>query len=529
MNKRKNNFICEKDKKKKKIKYDEESSDSDNSESDEETLSECNEDELAVSYLISSEKTLKNTNKIAYNNLLVVKEQIEKTTPNLENILTQPMLTKDRAKICLMFEIYKNYIPYTDEWLNSRSKLNTEYNNAINEYKNYIKYPKRELKKMEQEEKKMVTINSDLEMKFKILNLVTSKENKKIIFNRYQEYKNMNSYDDEKNKLKHWLNWAIEIPHDNIKTSKHIKDKFSFIQKAKQKLDEKLFGMEKVKEKILLFISSKLYNPCLKQSNLALLGPPGTGKTSIARLIAEIMDWGFSQISLGGAEKTDYLKGHDYTYVGAQPGEIVKKLKYMKYKNGVIFFDEFDKVSKNSDIKASLLHLIDPSQNNEFRDNFTSPIKIDLSHIWFVASMNNLPDDSALADRWWVINVDGYSRKDKIEIIRDYIFPKYLKNFNLSNKVKIADETIVFLINKVSKDSDKGVRTLEKSVNDIVNKIHFLFKYQNKEGLLPFKTSFDISEKLKIPLQLDKKFITILVDAKINNNIDKDLLYSLYI
>ena len=109
------------------------------------------------------------------------------------------------------------------------------------------------------------------------------------------------------------------MPYDNVKKIK-MKSVTKFIKLASKKLDETLYGMKNVKEQILLYLSAKLMNPNMKKTNLGLIGPPGVGKTSIARLISEIMDWGFEQISFGGIERSDFLKGHEYTYVGAQPG-----------------------------------------------------------------------------------------------------------------------------------------------------------------------------------------------------------------
>ena len=214
--------------------------------------------------------------------------------------------------------------------------------------------------------------------------------------------------------------------------------------------------MEKIKEQILLFLSAKIMNPNMKRSNLGLVGPPGVGKTAIARMIANLLDSGFEQISFGGVDKADFLKGHEYTYVGAQPGEIVKCLKRMGHKNGIIFLDELDKAAEHPDISAALLHLVDQSQNYDFRDNFLGEISIDLSHIWYIGSMNLRPSDEALADRWWIIDVGGYTIKDKSKIVKEYLLPKALTNINMDkSSVYFNDNSVVYFINKVSSTSDK--------------------------------------------------------------------------
>ena len=362
-----------------------------------------------------------------YKSLEEIKKEIAKTEPDVKNLLTTPMRIEDRAKLSLYYEIYKSQQPNTHEWLESRNI----YNDMLKEYKvgyEYHKnYTENQLEEMKKEEEKFTGFDPQLSLKYKILELKTSPKNKEVIYRKYEEFMNMDSKDDEYGKIKNWLTWVTDIPHDMVKEIK-VDNITKFIINAKEKLDKELYGMEKVKEQILLFLTAKLQNPNMIHSNLGLCGSPGTGKTAIARLISEIMDWGFSQISFGGVDKADFLKGHDYAYIGSGPGEIVKSLKLLGHKNGIIFLDEIDKINDNLDIRSALLHIIDPSQNSDFRDIFLSEIKIDLSKIWWVGSMNSIPKDDALADRWYIIEVEGYSVKDKIQIIENYLLPKALIN-----------------------------------------------------------------------------------------------------
>ena len=241
-----------------------------------------------------------------------------------------------------------------------------------------------------------------------------------------------------------------------------------------------------------------------------------THNTVISRLLASVMDYPFEQISFGGVSNTEFLKGHDYTYVGSQPGEIVKCLKKMKYKNGILFFDEYEKISDNKNICASLLHITDPSQNVEYRDHFLSEITIDLSNIWFIYSMNKLPDDNALRDRIFSIEIPGYNFSDKIIIIQNYLLPKSLENVGLKkDSITIELSAIKYLINQVSTTHDKGVRTIEKAISDLINKIIFLYHNQDKNGNLDeFKISFSIGQKIKYPFRIDKNILDKLIDSK---------------
>ena len=349
---------------------------------------------------------------------------------------------------------------------------------------------------------------------YKILQLKTSTENKQIIYSKYNDFISMVSNDDEKGKLKNWLNWAVSIPHDKIKTFPFSNNELTeFLIRISDALDKELYGMKLVKEQIILFVSSKIQNPHMKKCSLGLIGAPGTGKTAISRLLATLLQFPFEQISLGGISNPEFLKGHQYTYIGAEPGEISKCLKRMKYKNGILFLDEFDKISDNKDICSSLLHITDPVQNSEFRDNFLSEITIDLSCLWFIYSMNELPKDSALRDRIYTIEVPGYKFEDKILIIIDYLFPKALKNINTSiDSVKISKNTAKYLIEKISSNEDKGIRTLEKNVNNIVTKLDFIIKHQDKSGNLKgFNMSFNIGKFIKYPITLTDQIINILI------------------
>jgi ATP-dependent Lon protease len=492
----------------------------DSSESSEtDSFIESSDDEYVfeeeMEYNIKDElEMLKEKDPEIFKKLEDITSEIEKTEPNVMELLNIPLRLEDRAKLCQFYEIYKSQIPNTYEWLETRSK----YNNLLKEYKisysQYIKFSEEEHIKMEEEEKKFRNYNTELCLKYKILSLKTSDNNKSIIYKRYQDLKNFENSNEEYSKLKHWIKWVTDIPHDKIKEIK-VKNISEFIKKASEKLDKELFGMKKVKEQILLFLTAKLYNPNNKRNNIGLVGPPGVGKTAISRLISEIMEWGFEQISFGGIDKPDFLKGHDYTYIGAQPGEIVKCLKRMGHKNGVIFLDEFEKISENPDIKSALLHLIDQSQNHEFKDNFLGEITLDLSYIWFIASMNNIPKDKALADRWWIIKVDGYDNIEKFQILKNYLIPKTLKNIGLKEKdISFKDETLKDLIENVYKSEDKGVRTLQKYINDLLNKIHFINIHQDKKGKLQFETSFNIDYKINYPIIFDIKMLKNFIENK---------------
>ena len=152
------------------------------------------------------------------------------------------------------------------------------------------------------------------------------------------------------------------------------------------------------------------------------------------------------QISLGGITHADFIKGHDFTFVGSKPGQIASSLINLKCKNGILFMDEFEKISDNKDVVNSLLHITDTSQNKNFHDNFFGEIAIDLSNIWFICSMNDKPVDKALSDRIFYIKIDGYSKKEKIEIVKSYLLPRSLKNIGLNDTDVSMNEDIILLL-----------------------------------------------------------------------------------
>lgn len=252
--------------------------------------------------------------------------------------------------------------------------------------------------------------------------------------------------------------------------------------------------------------------------------------TKIARSLAKILDYPFEQLSFGGITGPEFIRGHDYTYIGSKPGMIVEALKRMKYKNGIMFLDEIDKASENKDISSTLLHVTDPIQNHEFRDRYLSELTIDLSQLWFIYSMNSYPTDLALRDRIHMIEVQGYSTKDKIEISKNYLFPTSLANIGRKKKdVLLTDEVLYYLINRVCSPSDKGVRTIEKAIANICSKIHFLITNSDnlhKLGNISFTKPSCTSHfnNLKYPITLTKE----LVDAFTACNEQDYILRTMY-
>jgi ATP-dependent Lon protease len=179
----------------------------------------------------------------------------------------------------------------------------------------------------------------------------------------------------------------------------------------------------------------------------------------------------------------------------------------MKYKNGILFFDEYEKISQNNDIVSFLLHLTDFSQNNEYRDNYLNDLLLDLSSMWFLYSMNELPQDKALQDRIFVVEVEGYTIKEKIRILIDFLFPRHLRTQKLEpTDIVISEDVAQHILNRTCAEKEKGIRTMERAVKDMIHKISFLVLHGNS-----ITTSFAWKEQLSYPVKLTKNLVDVLL------------------
>jgi len=265
--------------------------------------------------------------------------------------------------------------------------------------------------------------------------------------------------------IRNYLDVCLSLPWN--KSTKETVD----LSKAKKCLDDDHFGLEKVKERVIEYLAVKKLNPQNNGGLICLVGPPGTGKTSIAMSIARATNRNLVRISLGGVHDEAEIRGHRKTYVGAMPGRIINGLINAKSSNPVMVLDEIDKLGSDykGDPSAALLEALDSEQNSTFRDNFIE-IPWDLSKVFFITTANTTDTiPRALLDRMEVIELTSYTDEEKVQIAKKYLVPKQRTKHGLkSNQLKISDSMIRTLITKYTRES--GVRNLERRIAAVCRK-----------------------------------------------------------
>lgn len=282
--------------------------------------------------------------------------------------------------------------------------------------------------------------------------------------------KRMNPSAAEYSVQMNYLETLVELPWDEF-----TKDNFD-IKHAQKVLDRDHFGLKKVKERILEHLAVLKLKGDLKAPILCLVGPPGVGKTSLGKSIAEAVGRHYVRVSLGGLKDESEVRGHRKTYIGAMPGRIIQNIKKIKSSNPVFVLDELDKVGNDfhGDPSSALLEVLDPEQNTTFYDNYLE-VEYDLSKVMFIATANSLSTiQPALRDRLEIIEVSGYTVEEKLEIAKRHLLPKQIAEHGLKKSdVKINKQALEKVVEEYTRES--GVRTLEKTIAKLVrNRAKFI-------------------------------------------------------
>jgi len=299
----------------------------------------------------------------------------------------------------------------------------------------------------------------------KIKKIKLSKEAKEQAQYELKKLKSMSAVSAEANVVRSYLDWLLGIPWNNPAKLK------SDINKAQETLNIHHSGLEKVKERVIEYLAVQKKTNALKGPIVCFIGPPGVGKTSLAKSIADATGRSFIKISLGGVRDEAEIRGHRRTYIGAMPGKIIQAMKKAKSSNPLILLDELDKMGNDfrGDPAAALLEVLDPEQNNKFGDHYLE-VEYDLSQVMFIATANSYNISRPLLDRLEIIRVSGYTEEEKIAIANEHLISKELEKHGLKKtEISITDEALKKIIQNYTRES--GVRNLEREIAKLCRKV----------------------------------------------------------
>ena len=354
---------------------------------------------------------------------------------------------------------------------------------------------------------------------FRILTMKLPEETQTMVLGKYNSLQGLDPSSGEYFKLRAWLEKLTSLP---LGVYKEIPAKISdgqelcgeFMNRASRCLNEAIYGQDEAKMQILQFIATKIANPTARGLSLLLAGPPGIGKTSLIKNgIAKALSWPFQFISLGGDSDASTYTGHQLVYESSHCGKIVNSLIAAKSMSMVLMFDEVDKISatpKGEEVQNLLIHLTDSVQNGDFEDKYLSGVPLDLSKVMFAFSGNDLNKiDRVLLDRMMVVNLQGYSSKEKLAIAENFIVPQALKEVNLDEKVSISKEVLQHVIETYAKE-ESGVRELKRSIEQITQKVNMLRIFNTKD--LPFHIP-----NFQLPFVVKKDHVEMFLKKKVVN------------
>ncbi|MHC8493836.1 endopeptidase La [Thalassospira sp. SM2505] len=279
-----------------------------------------------------------------------------------------------------------------------------------------------------------------------------------------KKLRNMSPMSAEATVVRNYLDWMVSIPWNKRSRVSHD------LKKAKKVLDKEHYGLEKVKERILEYLAVQARTKKVKGPILCLVGPPGVGKTSLGKSMANATGRSFVRMSLGGVRDESEIRGHRRTYIGSMPGKIVQGMKKAKYSNPLFLLDEIEKMGSDfrGDPASALLEVLDPEQNSTFNDHYLE-VDYDLSDVMFVTTANSLRMQQPLLDRMEIIRISGYTEDEKVEIAKRHLIPKQIKDNGLrKGEWSISDEALRDLIRFYTREA--GVRNLERELARLARK-----------------------------------------------------------
>jgi ATP-dependent Lon protease len=389
-----------------------------------------------------------------------------------------------------------------------------ELNDEEQTYYDKLTKTKRKVLNKKMKELSEIMKDGDVPHKFRVLEMPISNSVKAMVIKKLEILENMEMEGGETHKLRTWVDGFLRIPFGvhvplPVKIDDGAKPCADFLSQTRKKLDSAVYGMNSAKTQIMQTIAQWISNPNSVGNVIALHGPAGVGKTSIAKNgISAVLSRPFEFFSLGGASDSANFVGHSYTYEGSMWGRIADALMNARCMNPVLYFDELDKISETAhgqEIVNMLIHMTDRSQNTQFHDKYFAGVDFDLSQCLFVFSLN---DESKihpiLKDRMQFIHCSGYTSDEKKIILTQYVWPQVMDRIKIDG-LTISEEAIKHLIQEYSKE-EEGVRTLIRAVETLVTRINLL-RIADEETAKSYKFYTKISLPLCIGVDIAKHIL----------------------
>lgn len=380
----------------------------------------------------------------------------------LEN--SQEILNEERS-IPRLSKVY-DFLNYELELLNIQNQINLKAQGEMdkNQREYFLRQQLAAIKKeLGESDENEGEINN---YKTRLSEIEVPKEAKKEINKNIDKLKKMHPESAESTVVRNYLDWMLDIPWEESTV-----DNMDLIR-AKEILDADHYGLDKVKQRILEYLSVRKLTSKATGPILCFVGPPGVGKTSLGRSIARALNKKFVRVSLGGVHDEAEIRGHRRTYIGALPGKIIQEIKKAGSNNPVFMMDEVDKIGSDfrGDPSSALLEVLDPEQNDTFTDHYLG-VSFDLSRVLFITTANLLePIQPAFRDRMEIIHIHGYTEEEKIEIARKHLIPRQIKSNGLSRKlISFSTGAIRNIIGLYTREA--GVRNLEREIGSVCRKV----------------------------------------------------------
>ncbi len=394
---------------------------------------------------------------------------------------SQEVLSEEKS-IRRLSKVYE-FLNYELELLNIQNQINLKAQGEMdkNQREYFLRQQLAAIKKeLGESDENEGEINN---YKARLNDITVPKEAKKEINKNIEKLRKMHPESAESTVVRNYLDWMLDIPW-KVSTTDNLN-----LIRARGILDEDHYGLEKVKERILEYLSVRKLTSKASGPILCFVGPPGVGKTSLGKSIARALNKKFVRVSLGGVHDEAEIRGHRRTYIGALPGKIIQEIKKAGSNNPVFMMDEVDKIGADfrGDPSSALLEVLDPEQNDTFTDHYLG-VPFDLSNVLFITTANLLePIQPAFRDRMEIINIHGYTEEEKVEIAKRHLIPRQIKANGLSRKlISFSVSAIKDIISLNTREA--GVRNLEREIGSICRKVahkvatgeNKLFKITNK-------------------------------------------------